>query len=168
MFTQVSNRINKKILTRYTFQRCPKKIINIFLTEIFFICHRCQRLRWSTLSCEYLREFSGKFETALMVYSGAWGKLIHEKSQKSKISWHCPFNKIHKFSNLEDFHAFIFTDFFSHQFDFPKSRLCLYIDVIGALLRLHGCSVRAGKRQGGSGPRAFRSRVARLPRGKWD
>jgi hypothetical protein len=26
-----------------------------------------------------------------MVYSGAWGKLIHEKNQKSKISRHCPF-----------------------------------------------------------------------------
>ncbi len=25
-------------------------------------------------------------------YSGAWGKLIHEKNQKQKISWHCPFN----------------------------------------------------------------------------
>jgi hypothetical protein len=24
-----------------------------------------------------------------MVYSGAWGKLIHEKNQKSKISWQC-------------------------------------------------------------------------------
>jgi hypothetical protein len=32
------------------------------------------------------RIFSKKFETALMVYSGAWGKLIHEKNQKSKIS----------------------------------------------------------------------------------
>jgi hypothetical protein len=31
------------------------------------------------LSCEYLREFSEKFETTLMVYSRAWGKLIHEK-----------------------------------------------------------------------------------------
>ncbi len=39
-----------------------------------------------TVSCEYLREFSKKFETALMVYSGDWGKLIHEKNQKSKIS----------------------------------------------------------------------------------
>jgi hypothetical protein len=37
-------------------------------------------------SCKYLREFSKKFETALMVYSGAWGKLIHEKNQKQKIS----------------------------------------------------------------------------------
>ncbi len=37
-----------------------------------------------TLSCEYLREFSKKFETTLMAYSGAWGKLIHKKIQKSK------------------------------------------------------------------------------------
>ncbi len=29
-----------------------------------------------------------------MGYSGAWGKLIHEKNQKQKISWHCPF-KMH-------------------------------------------------------------------------
>jgi hypothetical protein len=28
---------------------------------------------------------------SLQIYSGAWGKLIHEKNQKSKISWHCPF-----------------------------------------------------------------------------
>ncbi len=27
-----------------------------------------------------------------MQYSGAGGKLIHQKNQKQKISWHCPFN----------------------------------------------------------------------------
>jgi hypothetical protein len=27
-----------------------------------------------------------------MEYSGVGGKLIHEKNQKQKISWHCPFN----------------------------------------------------------------------------
>ncbi len=59
--------------------------------KIFCICHQCRWHRWQTLSCEYLREFSKKFETTLMVYSGAWGKLIHGKKQKSKISWHCPF-----------------------------------------------------------------------------
>ena len=42
--------------------------------------------RWCTLTREYLREFSKKFETAVMLYSGAWGKLIHEKNQKQKIS----------------------------------------------------------------------------------
>ncbi len=29
-----------------------------------------------------------------MIYSDAWGKLIHEKNQKSKISWHCPFKRL--------------------------------------------------------------------------
>ncbi len=56
------------------------------------VCHRCQRHRWCSLSCEYLREFSKKIEMAVMAYSGAWGKLIHEKNQKSKISRHYPFN----------------------------------------------------------------------------
>ncbi len=47
------------------------------------------------MSREYLREFTKKFEMAVIVYSDSWGKLIHEKNQKSKIS--CPFN-IHKLS----------------------------------------------------------------------
>jgi hypothetical protein len=38
-----------------------------------------------TLTCEYLSEFLKKFETVLMGYSGAGGKLIHEKNQKQKI-----------------------------------------------------------------------------------
>jgi hypothetical protein len=57
-------------------------------------CHRYQqqqRLQWCTLSCQYLREFKKKIETALMRYSGVWWKLIHEKTRKSKNSWHCPF-----------------------------------------------------------------------------
>jgi hypothetical protein len=55
-------------------------------TLLKLVANLPQRHRWSTFSCEYLREFSKKFETALMVYSGAWGKLIHEKNQKQKIS----------------------------------------------------------------------------------
>ncbi len=51
----------------------PTKLLKFFLLKIFFICHRCQRHRWSTLSCEYLREFSKKFEMVLMGYSGAGG-----------------------------------------------------------------------------------------------
>jgi hypothetical protein len=43
------------------------------------------------LTCEYLREFSTKFEMILMLLSGAWKKMIHEKNLKQKISWHCPF-----------------------------------------------------------------------------
>ncbi len=50
-------------------------------------------LRWCILNCEYLRKVSKKSETAQMVYSGAWRKLIQENNLKSKISWHCPFNR---------------------------------------------------------------------------
>jgi hypothetical protein len=41
-------------------------------------------IRWFTLTCEYLRKFSNKFETVLMGYSGAGGKLIHEKTRCKK------------------------------------------------------------------------------------
>jgi len=58
------------------------------------ICHQCRWHRWCTLTCEYLREFSKKIEMILMLFSGAWGKVIHEKNLKQKISWHCPFNRL--------------------------------------------------------------------------
>ncbi len=58
------------------------------------ICHRCRWHRWCTLTWEYLREFSKKFEMIQMLLSGAWGKVIHEKNLKQKISWHCPFNSL--------------------------------------------------------------------------
>jgi hypothetical protein len=64
-------------------QRVLKKIKH-FLIEIFLICHRCQRHRWCTLSCEYLREFPKKFETVLMVYSSVGGKIIHGKTRIRK------------------------------------------------------------------------------------
>ncbi len=67
-----------------TSQRCKKKII--FLWRFFLFA-----TGWCSLCCDYLHEFSKKFETILMGYSGAGGKLIHEKNLKSKISWHCPF-----------------------------------------------------------------------------
>ncbi len=35
--------------------------------------------KFTTLSCEYFRKLSKKFETTLMGYSGAWGKLIFDE-----------------------------------------------------------------------------------------
>jgi hypothetical protein len=35
---------------------------------------------------EYLHEFSKKFEMILMLLSGAWAKVVHEKNLKQKIS----------------------------------------------------------------------------------
>ncbi len=54
-----------------------------------FFCFRffhesSSRQRWCTLSCEYLREFSKKFKTDLIVHSGVWGKLIHKKTWSRK------------------------------------------------------------------------------------
>ncbi len=40
-----------------------------------------------------------------MVYSRAWGKVIHEKNLNKKISRHCPFKKISSQSN-DDFSCY--------------------------------------------------------------
>ncbi len=83
------------IYVNITTQRCQNKRMKIFLIDYFFhfppvsttpVVHL--ELRISP------RILEKKFETALMVYSGAWGKLIHEKNQRSKISWHCPFKSL--------------------------------------------------------------------------
>ncbi len=58
------------------------------------ISRQCRWYRRCILTFQYLREFSKKFEIVLMEYSGAGGKLIHEKNKKQKISWHCPFKGI--------------------------------------------------------------------------
>ncbi len=61
------------------------------------ICRRCRWLQWCrwhrgcTLTCEYLREFCEKIWNNPNVISAAWGKVIHEKNLKQKISWHSPF-----------------------------------------------------------------------------
>ncbi len=50
-------------------------------------CPRCRWYRgWCTLTWQYLSEFSKKIETVLTVYrySGAWGKMIHEKTWSKK------------------------------------------------------------------------------------
>ncbi len=62
-----------------------------FMIEDFLHWHR-----WQTLSCEYLRKFLKKFEMTLMVYSGAGGKLIHEKTRSPKSRDTFPRNIIAK------------------------------------------------------------------------
>ncbi len=62
----------------------PTKLLKFFWLKIFFICHQCQRHRWSILSCEYLSEFSKKFETFLIGHPGVGGKLIHKKTSSKK------------------------------------------------------------------------------------
>jgi hypothetical protein len=47
-----------------------------------------------------------KFETVLMGYSGAGGKLIDEKKTKAKISRHCPFKAVLNKNVKKFFHQF--------------------------------------------------------------
>jgi hypothetical protein len=70
-----------------TTQRYPNKIIKIFLLEDFFHLPPVSLTPVVyTLSREYLREFSKKIEMAVVVYSDALGKLIHEKKTRSRKS----------------------------------------------------------------------------------
>jgi hypothetical protein len=78
-------------------QKCPNKIFKtFFLIEDFFRFPPVPTTPVVHLELRYLRKFLKKFETALMVYSGALGKRIHEKTLRSKISWHCPFKVFFK------------------------------------------------------------------------
>ncbi len=47
--------------------------------------HRCRWHQWCTLTCEYLREFSKKFEMILMLFSGAWGKWFMKKPEAKNL-----------------------------------------------------------------------------------
>jgi hypothetical protein len=57
-----------------------------FLTLGFFHESGSPQPRWCTLTCKYLRKFLKKFEMTLILLSEAWGKIIHEKNQRQKIS----------------------------------------------------------------------------------
>jgi hypothetical protein len=39
---------------------------------------------WCTSTCEYFSEFSEKIEMTLMLFSGAWGKMIMKKNLQQK------------------------------------------------------------------------------------
>ncbi len=58
-----------------------------------------------------------------MVYSGAWRKLIHEKNQKQKISWHCPFNILQVLSDAWDILLLEFSIVQVYDIDFQLSSL---------------------------------------------
>ena len=54
----------------------------------------CQRHCWCTLSWEYLRELSKKIWNGPNGVLRGLGETDSWKNQKSKISWHCPFQNI--------------------------------------------------------------------------
>jgi hypothetical protein len=85
-YLKVNLKAKMFIYVNSTIQRCPNKIIKIFLIEDFFHLPPVSSTAVVNLELRIFRKFSKKFETVLMGYSEAGGKLIDEKNQKQKIS----------------------------------------------------------------------------------
>ncbi len=62
----------------------PKTGNKYFYCLLFTVLQICRRWRMCTFTCEYLRKFLKKIEITLLLFSGAWGKMIHEKNLKQK------------------------------------------------------------------------------------
>ena len=90
-YLKVNLKAKMYICVNSTIQRCPNKIINIFLIEDFSHLPPVSTTSVVNLQLRISPQNLKKFETVLMGHSGAGGKLIDEKNQKQKISWHCPF-----------------------------------------------------------------------------
>ena len=54
----------------------------------------CQWLRGVNYNFEYLGEYESIWKIVLVWKLGTHMELIHEKKRGSKISWHCPFNRL--------------------------------------------------------------------------
>ncbi len=76
------------------------KLLKFFRLQIFSICHWCRWHRWQTLSCEYLREFSKKFETVLKEYSGAGGNWFMKRTRSKKSRDTVPLRLLTMFPKL--------------------------------------------------------------------
>ncbi len=62
-------------------QKYPNKIIKTFLIENFFYLPPVLMTPVVRLKLQISPQILEKCETALMGYSGAWGKLIHERKK---------------------------------------------------------------------------------------
>jgi hypothetical protein len=64
----------------FTSQRCPNKIIEAFLIEDFFYLPPVCNIGGAPSAANISANFPKNLKTSLMGHSGAWGKLIHEKT----------------------------------------------------------------------------------------
>jgi hypothetical protein len=81
---KVNLKANIYIYDNSTTQRCPNKIINNFLLEDFSQLQPVSTTPVIHLEPRISPRIFEKFEMAVMVYSGAWGKLIHAKKPEVK------------------------------------------------------------------------------------
>ncbi len=76
-----------------TTQRCPNKILKNSLLEDFFHLPPVSLTPVVHLEPRISPRIFEKNRNGRNAILRCLGKLIHEKNQKSKISWHCPFKK---------------------------------------------------------------------------
>ncbi len=84
-FSQLKGTVSRDFLLQ-VFSWCPNKIIKTSLIEDFFHLPTVSTTPMVHLELRISPRILGKFETARLRYTGAWGNLIHEKNVKSNIS----------------------------------------------------------------------------------
>jgi hypothetical protein len=81
------------IYVNSTIQRCPNKIIKIFLIEEFFHLPPVSTTPVVNLELRISPRIFKKFETVLMGYSGAGGNLLMKKTRSKKSRDTVPLKK---------------------------------------------------------------------------
>jgi hypothetical protein len=79
------------LYAKSTTQRCSNEIIKVFLIEDFFYLPLVSTTPEVYLELRISPWIFEKIWNGPNGANRAWGKLIHEKNQKEKILWHCPF-----------------------------------------------------------------------------
>ncbi len=88
---KVNLQVKIYIYVSSTTQRWPNKIIENFLIDDFYHLPPVSLTPVANLELRISPRILEKIRNGRN--SGAGGKLIHEKNQKQKISWHCPFKR---------------------------------------------------------------------------
>ncbi len=76
-----------------TTQRWPNKINKNFLIQDFFHLPPVSLTPVENLELQISPRIFEKFRNGLNGILWGWGETEHEKNQKQKISWHCPFKR---------------------------------------------------------------------------
>ncbi len=79
------------IYVNSTIQRCPNKIIKIFLIEDFFHLPPVSLTPVVNLEQRIYPRIFEKIRNGPNGILWGWGETDWWKNQKQKISWHCPF-----------------------------------------------------------------------------
>ncbi len=82
---------NQKSLNHFVWTplRCRVKMVTLKCKPsdfVLIICHRCIWYRWCWLANRSVN--FRKIRNGTHFFSGAWGRMIHEKNLKQKILWH--------------------------------------------------------------------------------